>query len=128
MVNTLSELSPLGHRICIISPFTPLLTSKILNHWDIPFNSVVSNSDQSNDIDLIKSLKKANAKIGLPSSHIVVFCSTPSEIQTTNALGNISVHCGWTNQQEEIRIDATMKISKWSELSAITALFQQPSD
>jgi phosphoglycolate phosphatase-like HAD superfamily hydrolase len=129
MAEALAQLKPLGYRICVISPFTPLSTSNILNHWDIPFNSVVANSDHSNEMELLKSLKKANAKIGLPNKHIFVFCSTAQEIKAVNSLGSISVHCDWPFQEEEtIILDASMQISDWSALSAITALFQRPTD
>ncbi len=129
MAEALAQLKPLGYSICVISPFTPLSTSNILNHWDIPFNSVVANSDHSNEMELLKSLKKAHVKIGLPNKHIFVFCSTAHEIQAANELGNISVHCGWTVEEDEaIILDASLKISEWSALSAITSLFQYPSD
>ena len=63
MAEEIAELKPLGFRICIISPFSPLITSKILNHWDVPYDSVVTNSDHSNKTELLKSLNKANSKI-----------------------------------------------------------------
>ena len=129
MAEALSELKESGFPICVISPFTPYLTSRILRHLDIPFNSVVTKSETSNQSQLLKSLTQAKSKIGLPSSHVLVFCSTPAEIQAANALGNISVHCGWANLQEETLIlDATIKISDWSALSAITALVLHSQD
>ena len=130
MAEALSELKESGFPICIISPFTPYLTSRILRHWDIiPFTSVVTYSDTSTQSQLLKSLTKAKAKIGFPSSHILVFCSTTAEIQAANTIKSISVHCGWNNQKEEtLMLDATMQISDWSALSAITALFQHQSD
>ena len=129
MEEAVTELKALGLRICIISPFSPMLTGKILNHWDIAYDSVVSNSDQSNEKGILKSLKRATSKISVPSRQILVFCSTPAQIQTANALGNISVYCSFSINQEDSLIPyASMKISDWSELSAITSLLQnQPT-
>ena len=129
MAEALSEIKESGFPTCVISPFTPYLTSRILRHWEIPFTSVVTNSDTSTQSQLLKSLTKAKSKIGLPSSQTLVFCSTPAEIQAANDFKSISVHCGWTNQQEEtLMLDAAMQISDLSALSAVTDLFLLPQD
>jgi hypothetical protein len=129
MTEELAELKALGYKICIISPFTPLLTSNILNHWDIPFNSVVANTDHSSEPNLLKSLKKAQRRFAIPNKQIFVFCSSAEEIKAINSLGSTSVHCDWTIREEEtIILDASIRIFDWTGLSAITALFLLPQD
>jgi hypothetical protein len=96
LAESLAQLKPLGYRICVISPFTPLLTSNILNHWDIPFNSVVANKDHSSEQNLLKSLKKAQRSFAIPNKQIFVFYLSAEEIKAINSLGSISVHFDWT--------------------------------